>query len=55
MGEVIQRSRVGDGLIEVLRLPDGQLSYRSSAAGYALYSDSRDRAITVLGWLQGRI
>lgn len=55
MGEVIQQAMVGGGLIEVLRLPGGQLGYRSSATGYSIYSDTPERALIVLGYLKGRI
>lgn len=55
MGEVIQRALLHGGLIEVLRLPGGQLAYRSSAAGYAIYSETPERAAAALGWLQGRV
>lgn len=54
MGEVIQRITIQGGLIEVLRLPGGALTYRSSATGYAIYSSTLDRAVTRLAHLQGR-
>jgi len=54
MGEVIQRLETNGGLLEVLRLPSGALAYRSSATGYSLYSNTMERAMTVLGHLQGK-
>lgn len=56
MVELIERVQLATGgWIEVIRQPGGQLSYCSCAAGYALYSESFDKAVTALGWLQGRI
>lgn len=55
MGEVIQRAMVQGALVEVLRLPGGELSYRSSARGYAIYSSTPERAEEVARWLHGRL
>lgn len=56
MVELVERVQLATGgWIEVMREPSGQLSYCSCAAGYALYSESFDKAVTALGWLQGRI
>ena len=55
MDEVVQRVQVQGGLVELLQLPCGGLIYRSSATGYALYSDNLERALIRVGHLQGKI
>lgn len=51
--DVIQRWLHPQGVIEVLRLPGGRLVYRSSAAGYSLYTDTPDQAHQALAHLSG--